>query len=67
MLDGVSRAVADPMLPWWIEFLRAKAVALGRAARWNEGCRCHEHLLFGRARQQHVEQHRASSCPWAGR
>ena len=45
LISNVTEALKFPCLIWWIEFCLAKGRALGREARWQEGCKCHEDIL----------------------
>lgn len=70
VIDNVAEALSYKPLVLVSHILSDTCAALGRQARWCEGCACHEHLLHKKdknGRSRLAEYARESSgCPWKG-
>ena len=73
IVGGVIAALQTPDLLWWIELLWVICSAVGREARWLEGCRCHGdvELVTGKPypkrRRMIGGVMKSDNCPWKGR
>lgn len=70
-VEKVTTALNYPMLPWVVHMLLKIGRAVGKEARWQEGCHCHGSMQVHRTSRYKRKRKRGSAvdhkCHWEGR